>query len=120
DSSAGKRAVPAVAFLAGIPENVALQLLENLNSVAEAGPDHWFEPNIHCAMKGELKDLHEVRDRQGQQLYRLFVKWLRYEKMVIIIDGREKPNKTALAESEYTAVRKLADLIDKKPRQLAS
>jgi hypothetical protein len=59
-------------------------------------------------MKGDLADLHEVRDRQGETLYRLFVAWRRKERRVVVIDGREKANKTKLSDAEYEAIRALA------------
>ena len=59
-------------------------------------------------MKGDLADLHEVRDKQGGTLYRLFVCWQRQERRVVIVDGREKANKTKLSDADYEAVRALA------------
>jgi len=59
-------------------------------------------------MKGDLADLHEVRDKQGQTLYRLIVLWQRKERRVVIIDGRAKANRTKLSDAEYEAVQDLA------------
>jgi hypothetical protein len=42
-----------------------------------------------------------VRDKQGETLYRLFVLWQREERRVVVIDGREKANRTKLSKGEY-------------------
>ncbi len=69
-------------------------------------------------MKGDLANLHEVRDKQGETLYRLFVLWQRKEGRVVIIDGRKKPNKTTLSEREYEAVKSLAATAATEPRSV--
>ena len=71
-------------------------------------------------MKGDLADLHEVRDKQGETLYRLFVLWQRKERRVVIIDGRKKANKTKLSDTDYEAVRTLAASASKDPPPFAS
>lgn len=71
-------------------------------------------------MKGDLADLHEVRDKQGEMLYRLFVLWQRKKRCVVIIDGRIKANRTKLGEDEYKAVAALAARIDQDPPPFAS
>ncbi len=105
-------AIPAYRFLKSLPVNVRRQLLGILEAVRTVGPDQWADRHSHCPMKGELADLHEVRDKQGETLYRLFVLWQRKERRVVIIDGRKKPNKTALSEREYKAVKSLAVVPD--------
>lgn len=71
-------------------------------------------------MKGDLADLHEVRDKQGEMLYRLFVVWQRKERRVVIIDGRTKANRTKLGEGEYEAIARLAARVDEDPPPFAS
>lgn len=71
-------------------------------------------------MKGGLADLHEVRDKQGEALYRLFVVWQRNERRVVIVDGRKKANKTKLSDTEYEAIRTLAATADDDPPPFAS
>lgn len=77
-------------------------------------------PHSHCPMKGELADIHEVRDKQGEMLYRLFVLWQRKERRVVIIDGRRKPNRTKLSDEEYRAIGALAATIEGDPPPFAS
>jgi hypothetical protein len=71
-------------------------------------------------MKGELADLHEARDKQGDMLYRLFLLWRREERVVIAIDGRAKPNKTVLPGADYKEIRRLADLAGQEKPPLAT
>jgi phage-related protein len=108
DRSEKPASIPAYRFLKALPVNVRVQLLAILEAVRTVGPDQWADRQSHRPMKGDLADLHEVRDKQGGTLYRLFVLWQRKERRVVIIDGRKKPNKTALSEQEYDAVRSLA------------
>lgn len=63
-------------------------------------------------MKGDLDRVHEVRDKHGEVLYRLFVRWHRNKRRVVILDGRSKPNQTALPGSDYAAIGELVDLAD--------
>lgn len=112
--------IPAYRFLKSLPVNVRIQLLATLDAVRTVGPDQWRDRHSHCPMKGNLDDLHEIRDKQGQTLYRLFVLWQRKERRVVIIDGRKKPNKTALFEHDYEAVASLAATAATDPPPFAS
>jgi hypothetical protein len=103
-----------------LPVNVRVQLLAILAAVQTTGPDQWADRHSHSPMKGDLADLHEVRDKQGETLYRLFVLWQRKERRVVIIDGRVKANKTKLSEVEYEAVCALAAKIADVPPPFAS
>jgi hypothetical protein len=120
DESAGSRSIPALDFLREIPDSASDQLLAILTAVRMSGPDRWFDRQSHAAMRADLAHLHEVRDRQGQTLYRLFVRWLRDEQTVVVIDGRAKPNKTALSKKDYAEVADLAERINEDPRPFAS
>ncbi|HET9676705.1 MAG TPA: type II toxin-antitoxin system RelE/ParE family toxin [Solirubrobacterales bacterium] len=120
DRSEETPSIPAYRFLKEQPVNVRKQLLATLAAVRTVGPDQWRDRHSHCPMKGDLADLHEVRDRQGEVLYRLFVLWQRKERHVVIVDGRKKANKTALADKEYEAVRALAASVDDDPPPFAT
>jgi hypothetical protein len=120
DRSEEPASIPAYRFLKTLPVNVRVQLLAILAAVQTTGPDQWADRHSHSPMKGDLADLHEVRDKQGETLYRLFVLWQRKERRVVIIDGRAKANKTKLSEAEYEAVRALAAKIADDPPPLAS
>lgn len=120
DRSEETASIPAYRFLKTLPANVRVQLLAILEAVQTIGPDQWADRHSHCPMKGDLADLHEVRDKQGETLYRLFVLWQRRDRRVVIIDGRAKANKTKLSEAEYEAVRALAAKIADDPPPFAS
>jgi hypothetical protein len=45
--------------------------------------------------------LHETRERHGQMLYRLYLRWQREHHRVVIVDGGAKPNATTLPDSFY-------------------
>jgi hypothetical protein len=120
DQSRDPASIPAYRFLKALPVNVRIQLLAILEAVQTTGPDQWADRHSHCPMKGDLAELHEVRDKQGETLYRLFVLWQRKERRVVIIDGREKANKTKLSAGEYEAVAALAAKIADDPPPFAS
>ena len=84
-----------------------------LGAVAAAPPKRFAGGGYWEAMKGEMVGWFEVRvDGPGRRHYRLFCK-LDYnaegveKPLLVVIDGREKPFRTELAEREYRAVRKL-------------
>jgi Phage derived protein Gp49-like (DUF891) len=120
DRSEKPASIPAYRFLKALPVNVRVQLLAILEAVRTVGPDQWADRQSHCPMKGDLADLHEVRDKQGEMLYRLFVLWQRKERCVVVIDGRRKPNKKALSKREYDAVAVLAATVTDDPPPFAS
>lgn len=120
DRSTEPASIPAYSFLKALSANVRVQLLAILEAVQTTGPDQWADRHSHCPMKGNLAGLHEVRDKQGETLYRLFVRWQRKERRVVVIDGREKPNKTSLSDAEYEAVGALAAKITEDPPPFAS
>jgi phage-related protein len=120
DRSEDPSSIPAYRFLKNLPANVRIQLLAILDAVRTSGPDQWADRHSHCPMKGDLAELHEVRDKQGETLYRLFVVWQRKERRVVIIDGREKANKTKLSDADYEAVEALAVRVADDPPPFAS
>jgi hypothetical protein len=116
----GERVVPALDFLRDLPDTSKELLLGVIDSVRVMGPDKWHSLDLHKPMKGDLADLHEARDKQGETLCRLFVKWQREEERVVLLDGRTKQNNTVLSDAEYQAIRELADLLDKNPPPFAT
>jgi mRNA-degrading endonuclease RelE of RelBE toxin-antitoxin system len=120
DRSREPVSIPAYRFLKSLPLNVRVQLLATLEAVRTVGPDQWRDRHSHCPMKGGLDNLHEVRDKQGEMLYRLFVLWQQEERRVVVVDGRKKPNKTVLSEQDFEAVASLAATAASDPPPLAS
>jgi hypothetical protein len=100
--------VPALDWLLEQPENVQDTMLAIVQGVRAGGPDSWFDPT-HVAMSGPVAHLHEARDKHDQTLYRLFLLWQRDERRVVFIDGRTKPNNTALHPSEYETIAALTE-----------
>jgi Phage derived protein Gp49-like (DUF891) len=120
DRSQEPVSIPAYRFLKSVPLNARVQLLAILEAVRTVGPDQWRDRHSHCPMKGGLDNLHEVRDKQGEMLYRLFVLWQRKQRRVVIVDGRKKPNKTALSKQDYEDVASLAATAATDPPPFAS
>lgn len=115
----GEQDVPAVKFLVAIPKNVRDTLWAILDAVRTTGPDQWADPNSHTAMHGDLDFAHEVRDKQGQTLYRLFVVWKRDDRVVVVVDGRKKPNSTAIPDAEYKKIAALARTVHDDDYEIA-
>jgi 1,2-phenylacetyl-CoA epoxidase catalytic subunit len=117
----GERRIPAFTFLQDLPgtsRTLLLQVVEAVKGVG--GPDQWRDAHLHARMKGDLADLHEARDKQGDTLYRLFLRWDRDVGRVWIIDGRSKPNNTVLSDADYGEIRAQADLTMDDPPPLAT
>lgn len=97
----GEREVPAFSFLLVQPVAVRVQLLAIVDAVRTTGPDRWKDTTSHDSMRGACAQLHEARDRHGQMLYRLYLRWQREHHRVVIVDGGAKPNSTRLSDSFY-------------------
>lgn len=111
--------MPGFEFLRRQPHNVRNQLLAIVDAVRTTGPDGWRDPQTHRPMKGHIDQLHEARDKQGETLYRLFLLWQRNERRVVVLDGRVKPNNTALADKEYAEIGELAEAAMTQPSPFA-
>jgi hypothetical protein len=83
------------------PTAVRVQLLAIVDAVRTTGPDRWKDTTSHDSMRGVCAQLHEARDRHGQMLYRLYLRWQREHHRVVIVDGGAKPNSTTLPDSFY-------------------
>jgi hypothetical protein len=118
-TDSGTRMIPAFSFLLDQPPAVRLQLLAIVDAVRSTGPDRWRDTNSHDSMRGMCAHLHEARDRHGQMLYRLYLRWQREERRVVIIDGGAKPNATALPEAFYENLAALALTIETNPAPFA-
>ena len=70
-------------------------------------------------MHGACAHLHEARDRHGQMLYRLYLRWQRDERRVVIIDGGVKANATTLPAAFYERLAALAATADTNPAPFA-
>ena len=59
-------------------------------------------------MHGVCAQLREARDRHNQMLYRLYLRWQRDHRRVVIVNGGAKPNSTTLPDSFYDDLAALA------------
>jgi hypothetical protein len=89
----GEREVPAFSFLLVQPAAARVQLLAIVDAVRTTGPDRWKDTTSHDSMRDVCAQLHEARDRHGQMLYRLYLRWQREHRRVVIVDGGAKPNR---------------------------
>lgn len=119
-SEGGVRTVPGFAFLCAQPSNVRIHLLAIVDAVRHTGPDQWRDTTTHDSMEENCAHLHEARDRQGQTLYRLYLRWQRDKRRVVIIDGGAKANTTTLPDSFYQSLAELAATIDREPPPFAT
>src|SRR5664279_243998 len=88
----GEREVPAFSFLLGQPAAVRVQLRSIVDAVRTMGPDRWNDTTSHDSMHGVCAQLHEARDRHGQMLYRLYLRWQReHHRVVIVLRSRTRP-----------------------------
>jgi hypothetical protein len=118
-TDSGRRTIPAFSFLLDQPPAVRIQLLAILDAVRSTGPDRWRDTTSHESMRGACAHLHDARDRDGQMLYRLYLRWQRDERRVVIIDDGVKPNATALPDAFYDGLAALAATIENEPPPFA-
>lgn len=98
-----------------------------LIAVDAAPPKRFAGGGYWEAMKGDMTGWFELRvDGQGRHHYRLFCLLDCDAKgvdkpLLVVIDGRDKPFRTALSDADYAAVRKLGNEYRKRnPRSLAT
>jgi hypothetical protein len=115
-----ERRVPAFEFLLLQPPPARVQLLAIVDAVRTTGPDRWRDTTSHDSMRGPCAQLHEARDRHGQMLYRLYLRWQRDQRRVVVIDGGAKPNSTVLPDSFYDTLAALGATADLDPPRFAT
>lgn len=97
-----------------------------LVAVAAAPPKRFAGGGYWEAMKGDMRGWFEVRaDGPKRHHYRLFC-MLDYEAegrekpLLVVVDGRDKPFRTTLADADYDAVRRLGEEYRRRnPRSIA-
>jgi len=116
---------PGREFLNACPTKVRATMRVVLAEVAAAPPKRFAGGGYWEAMKGEMSGWFEVRvDGPSRHHYRLFCR-LDYEAkgvdkpLLVVIDGRDKPFRTVLAERDYRAVRVLGEeYLARNPRSI--
>lgn len=106
-------AIPGRDFLRSCPPGVRADFVNVLIAVAKAPPNRFSGGGKWEAMHDEMKGFYEIRAMgPGKRLYRLFC-LLDHEpglrSLLVVIDGRSKPNNTKLAPKEYAQIRRLGD-----------
>lgn len=117
---------PGREFLNACPTKVRATMRAVFAEVAAAPPMRFAGGGYWEAMKGDMVGWFEVRvDGPARHHHRLFCK-LDYsaagvdKPLLVVIDGRDKPFRTELADREYRAVRKLGEeYLARNPRSLA-
>ncbi|WP_218024651.1 hypothetical protein [Glutamicibacter uratoxydans] len=107
--------IPGRDFLNSCPPSVRAKMRAVLVAVASAPPKKFSGGGYLEAMHDEMVGWFEIRvDGPGRRHYRLFCR-LDYDALemtkplLVVIDGRSKPFRTVLSESEYSQIRKLGD-----------
>ena len=59
------------------------------------------------------------KDGHPPMLYRLYLRWQRDQKRVVMIDGGAKPNSTVLTDSFYEDLANLAATVEHEPPPFA-
>jgi hypothetical protein len=108
------------------PATVRVKAYAVLVAVAAAPPKRFAGGGYWEAMKGEMSGWFEVRiDGPSRHHYRLFC-LLDYgaeaqdKPLLVVVDGRDKPFRTTLTDTDYAAVRALgAEYRSRNPRSVA-
>lgn len=108
------------------PASVRAKANAVLIAVAAAPPKRFAGGGYWEAMKGDMSGWFEVRiDGPKRHHYRLFC-LLDYEAegrdkpLLVVVDGRDKPFRTTLSDSDYMAVRAMGEeYLRRNPRSIA-
>lgn len=119
------QATPGRAALNSWPTKVRAKARAALVAVAGAPPKRFAGGGYWEAMRGEMTGWFELRvDGPRRHHYRLFCR-LDYEAtghakpLLVVIDGRDKPFRTTLKESDYAEVRALGEeYLGRNPRSV--
>jgi hypothetical protein len=109
-------ATPGRDFLRNVcPGTIRMRMAAVLAAVAAAPPKRFAGGGLWEAMHGDMTGWFEVRcDGPGRHHYRLFC-LLDYDAhgvdkpLLVVVDGRDKPFRSELKDSDYAAVRALGD-----------
>ena len=120
------RTEPGREALNSYPTKVRATMRAALAAVAAAPPKRFAGGGYWEAMKGDMTGWFELRvDGPGRHHYRLFCLLDYYAEglekpLLVVIDGRDKPFRATLSDTDYAAVRSLgAEYRSRNPRSLA-
>ena len=119
------QAVPALAWLESVPDEVEAEVLATIDAVA-AGPPPQFRGGLrHQPMRGDLSGWFEVRMKHQKTLYRLFCLQDRRASglprpALVMVTGGNKPSESAFSKVFYRNVRALGEeYLASDPRTVA-
>ncbi|GAB08862.1 hypothetical protein GOARA_021_00990 [Gordonia araii NBRC 100433] len=120
-----KQTEPGRDALRAWPASVRAKAYSVLIAVATAPPKRFAGGGYWEAMKGDMSGWFEVRiDGPKRHHYRLFC-LLDYEAkdnekpLLVVVDGRDKPFRTTLNDSDYAEVRAMGDeYLARNPRSI--
>jgi hypothetical protein len=106
--------MPGREYINSLPTSVRAKVRTVLVEVAAAPPKRFAGGGYWEAMHGQMTGWYEVRCDQGKMHYRVFCR-LDYEAkdrgkpLLVVFDGRSKPRRTVLSESDYDEIQQLGD-----------
>lgn len=122
-----KQREPGRAFLNSCPDKIRATMRAVLIAVAAAPPKRFSGGGYWEAMRGDLTGWFEIRvdGPPNRTHYRLYC-ILDYEAqgvdkpLLVVIDGRSKPFRTALSDRDYRAIKALGrEYRSRQPRSVA-
>ena len=118
-------AVPALAWLQTVPDEVEAELIATIDAVV-AGPPPSFRGGLrYQPMRDDMTGWFEARTKHRKTLYRLFCLHDREapglpRPALVMITGGAKPNESAFSSAFYRSVRSLgAEYLASNPRSVA-
>ncbi len=102
-----------------IPDEAEGELLATLNAVESTRPPFAFYGGLRWrTMRDEMAGYREARDEHDGTRYRLFVRFDRDapglpHSAIVVIDGDDKPDATAMPEHVYQRVRSLWETFER-------
>ena len=118
-------AVPALAWLESVPDEVEAEILATIDAVA-VGPPPQFRGGLrYQPMHGDMSGWFEARTKYQKRLYRLFCLQDRKapglpRPALVMVTGGDKPTESAFSKAFYKKVRALGDeYLASDPRNVA-
>ena len=118
-------AVPALAWLASVPDEVEAEIMATIDAVAQGPPPQFRGGLRYQPMYGDMTGWFEVRTKHRKRLYRLFCLQDRKapglpRPALVMITGSDKPNESAFSKAVYRRVRALGEeYLASSPRSVA-
>lgn len=118
-------AVPALAWLESVPDEVEAELMATIDAVAQGPPPQFRGGLRYQAMRGEMTGWFEARTKHRKTLYRLFCLQDRMapglpRPALVLISGGDKPNESSFSKSFYNNLRTLGEeYLASNPRSVA-